>query len=84
MHDPTTTDRQGPDTGSQYRSGIFYHDDEQKAEAESITKLVNEQWWKGKVVTQILPAEQWWDAEDYHQKYLVRESKHSALIVRPC
>jgi peptide-methionine (S)-S-oxide reductase len=70
MHDPTTSNRQGPDTGTQYRSGIFYHDAEQEKVAREVTKLVNEQWWKGKVVTEILPAGEWWDAEDYHQRYL--------------
>lgn len=70
MHDPTTSNRQGPDTGSQYRSGIFYHDDEQKSIAEEITKKANAQWWKGGIVTEILPAGQWWDAEAYHQLYL--------------
>jgi len=70
MHDPTTADRQGPDAGSQYRSGIFYHSPEQEAIARDVTKKVNEKWWKGKVVTEILPAGEWWDAEDYHQKYL--------------
>lgn len=74
MHDPTTADRQGPDTGSQYRSGIFYHDEEQKRVAEEVTKQANEKWWKGKIVTQILPAGEWWDAEDYHQKYLQPEN----------
>ncbi|KAF7845945.1 hypothetical protein BT93_L5838 [Corymbia citriodora subsp. variegata] len=71
MHDPTTHNRQGPDTGPQYRSGIFYHDEQQEKEAKEITKKVQEQWWKeGKVVTEILPAGEWWDAEQYHQKYL--------------
>jgi len=70
MHDPTTIDRQGPDAGSQYRSGIFYHNEEQKKIAEEVTKLANEKWWKGKIVTQILPAGEWWDAEEYHQRYL--------------
>lgn len=70
MHDPTTKDRQGADSGSQYRSGIFYHDAEQEKVAKEVTKKVNEQWWKGGVVTEVLPAGQWWDAEDYHQKYL--------------
>lgn len=70
MHDPTTANRQGPDTGSQYRSGIFYHNEEQKAIAEKVTKAANEQWWKGKVVTEILEAGEWWDAEKYHQMYL--------------
>jgi len=70
MHDPTTLNSQGPDAGSQYRSGIFYHSSEQKSIAEEITKKVDEQWWKGKVCTQILEAGEWWDAEDYHQRYL--------------
>lgn len=71
MHDPTTKDRQGPDTGSQYRSGIFTHSDEQDKVAREVTKKVQEQWWKdGKVVTEILPAGEWWDAEAYHQLYL--------------
>ncbi|KAH8905693.1 peptide methionine sulfoxide [Coniochaeta sp. PMI_546] len=70
MHDPTTLNQQGPDRGSQYRSGIFYHDAEQERVAREITKKVNEQWWGGKVVTEILPAGQWWDAENYHQLYL--------------
>ncbi|THV65133.1 peptide methionine sulfoxide [Aureobasidium pullulans] len=71
MHDPTTEDRQGPDVGTQYRSGIFTHNDEQDKIAREVTKKVQEQWWKqGKIATEILPAGEWWDAEDYHQKYL--------------
>jgi peptide-methionine (S)-S-oxide reductase len=70
MHDPTTLNQQGPDTGSQYRSGIFYHTPEQEAIARDVTKRAGEQWWNGKIVTEILPAQQWWDAEDYHQLYL--------------
>ena len=71
MHDPTTKDRQGPDTGSQYRSGIFFHGKEQEGVAREVTEKVGQQWWKsGRVVTEILPAGQWWDAEAYHQKYL--------------
>lgn len=71
MHDPTTQNRQGMDSGTQYRSAIFYHSPEQKAEAESVTKQVQEQWWKqGTISTEILEAGQWWDAEDYHQLYL--------------
>lgn len=70
MHDPTTRDRQGPDVGSQYRSGIFFHSPEQQAVAKEVTAAVNEQWWGGKVVTEILPAGTWWDAEEYHQRYL--------------
>lgn len=72
MHDPTTKNQQGPDRGSQYRSGIFYHSPEQEAIARDVTAKVNAQWWGGKVITEILPAKQWWDAEDYHQLYLDR------------
>lgn len=72
MHDPTTPNRQGMDTGTQYRSAIFYHSPEQKAEAEEVTTKVNEQWYKGKVATELLEAGKWWDAEEYHQLYLDR------------
>jgi len=74
MHDPTTANSQGPDTGSQYRSAIFYHDSEQESIAREVTRKANEKWWKGKIVTEILPAGEWWDAEDYHQKYLEPEN----------
>lgn len=70
MHDPTTPNRQGPDRGSQYRSGIFFHDEEQKAIAEDVTKKANAQWWHNGIITEILPAGKWWDAEQYHQLYL--------------
>ncbi|RKF82486.1 putative peptide methionine sulfoxide reductase [Golovinomyces cichoracearum] len=70
MHDPTTPDQQGPDIGSQYRSAIFFHDSDQEKVARDITEKVNEKWWNGKVTTEVLPAREWWDAEDYHQKYL--------------
>ncbi|OAA55244.1 Peptide methionine sulfoxide reductase MsrA [Niveomyces insectorum RCEF 264] len=70
MHDPTTKNQQGNDRGTQYRSGIFYHDEEQAAIARDVTAKANEQWWHGRIVTEILPAGQWWDAEDYHQLYL--------------
>ena len=73
MHDPTTKDRQGMDTGTQYRSGIFYHNDEQKKIAQEVTEKAQAQWWGkngGKIVTEILPAGTWWPAEQYHQLYL--------------
>ena len=72
MHDPTTKDRQGMDSGTQYRSAIFYHSSEQKKEAEEVTRKANEQWYKGKISTEVLEAGQWWDAEEYHQLYLER------------
>lgn len=72
MHDPTTLNRQGPDTGSQYRSAIFFHDADQEAVARDVASRANDQWWKGAIVTQILPAGKWWTAEEYHQLYLDR------------
>ncbi|KAI9784203.1 MAG: Peptide-methionine (S)-S-oxide reductase [Peltula sp. TS41687] len=73
MHDPTTKDRQGPDTGSQYRSAIFFHDDEQESIARRVTEKVQREWWKRNVATEIIPAAgEWWDAETYHQLYLER------------
>jgi len=70
MHDPTTKNRQGGDSGTQYRSAVFYHDAEQKAVAEDVTRKANEQWWHGKITTEVLEAGEWWDAEKYHQLYL--------------
>jgi peptide methionine sulfoxide reductase msrA/msrB len=73
MHDPTTLDRQGHDTGTQYRSAIFYHDEEQRRIAERVKEKVQQSGkWKGKIVTEILPAGAFYTAEDYHQKYLVK------------
>ena len=60
------------DAGTQYRSAIFYHSSEQKKVAEEVTKKANEQWYQGKITTEVLEAGQWWDAEEYHQLYLER------------
>ncbi|MCB1555812.1 MAG: peptide-methionine (S)-S-oxide reductase MsrA [Alphaproteobacteria bacterium] len=69
-HDPTQKNRQGVDVGPQYRSVIFYHDDEQKRIAqEAITRLTAEKYYKKPIVTEILPARTFWKAEDYHQQY---------------
>jgi len=72
MHDPTTSNQQGRDRGTQYRSGIFFHSPEQEAVARDVTARADAQWWggPGKIVTEVLPAQQWWDAEAYHQLYL--------------
>ena len=71
VHNPTPFNRQGPDVGTQYRSAIFYHDDEQKTLAElSKTQLDNSGVLPDKIVTKIVPAETFWSAEEYHQKYL--------------
>ncbi|KAI8375574.1 hypothetical protein BD560DRAFT_433625 [Blakeslea trispora] len=72
MHDPTTLNAQGPeDIGTQYRSAIFYHNDEQKLIAEKVTKEVQEKHYaETKIVTEITPAAKFYDAEEYHQFYL--------------
>ena len=73
MHDPTTLNRQGADTGTQYRSAIFTHGEEQERAAHEVTDQVAKEWYKSKPIsTQIVPAGQWWDAEEYHQLYLQR------------
>ncbi|KAF8627256.1 hypothetical protein AX15_004450 [Amanita polypyramis BW_CC] len=74
-HDPTTVNRQGADTGSQYRSAIFYNNPEQKVIAERVTKEVQDKHFAptGKnIVTEIAEAGPWWDAEEYHQLYLFK------------
>jgi methionine-S-sulfoxide reductase len=73
MHDPTTLNRQGNDVGTQYRSAIFYHGAEQKRIAERVKAKVEKSGaWKAKIVTEISPAGAFHRAEDYHQKYLVK------------
>ncbi len=67
-HDPTTLNRQGPDTGTQYRSAIFYSSDAQKEMAEK-TKKGAQKKWRDPIVTEIRPLETFWKAEDYHQNY---------------
>ncbi|CAM1504754.1 Fc.00g023450.m01.CDS01 [Cosmosporella sp. VM-42] len=70
MHDPTTLNQQGADSGPQYRSGIYFHNAEQEKIAREVTALANAQWWHGEISTEIVPAGKWWTAEEYHQLYL--------------
>lgn len=71
LHDPTTLNQQGNDVGTQYRSIIFYLDDRQKQTAEKAkTTAQNSGLWKKPIVTQIIPAQTFYSAEDYHQDYL--------------
>ena len=71
IHDPTTPNRQGPDVGEQYRSAIFFHSPEQeRAARESKARLDASGRFKRPIVTQIVPAVQFWPAEEYHQRYL--------------
>ncbi len=70
IHDPTTRDRQGPDFGSQYRSVIFYHTPQQQAAAEASKAAVDASGrFRRPLVTQIVPAQTFYRAEDYHQRY---------------
>ena len=69
-HDPTTPNRQGNDVGTQYRSAVFYLDDEQKTIAEQMIARVDaENWWPDPVVTEVASASTFYPAEDYHQYY---------------
>jgi len=76
-HNPTTLNRQGPDVGTQYRSGIFFHDEEQKKIAldsiEELNPLANQKFGT-ETVTKVLPATKFFRAEEYHQKYFKKMS----------
>ncbi len=70
IHDPTTLNRQGADVGTQYRSAIFYHNDEQKRMAtELIAELNSQKIWDHPIVTEVAPFNNFYVAEDYHQEY---------------
>jgi peptide-methionine (S)-S-oxide reductase len=86
IHDPTTRDRQGNDVGTQYRSAIFYHSDEQRAAAElMILELNAAKVFAGPIVTQVQPASTFYRAEDYHQEYFANNPRqpYCAYIVAP-
>jgi peptide-methionine (S)-S-oxide reductase len=71
MHNPTTLNRQGPDIGSQYRSVVFFHSEEQeKAARQAIVDINQSDRWPQPVVTEVQAAIQFWTAEEYHQRYL--------------
>lgn len=81
MHDPTTPDRQGPDKGSQYRSAIFYHSDEQKAVAEStVENLTSQGAFRNPIVTKVEPEQRFWRGEEYHQQYLSKRGLGSCHV----
>jgi peptide-methionine (S)-S-oxide reductase len=75
-HDPTTPNRQGPDVGSQYRSAIFFHTPEQE-EAALKSKAAIQAALPAPVVTQVVPAETFFEAEDYHQQYFEKQGRTS-------
>lgn len=70
-HDPTTKNRQGPDIGTQYRSAIFYHSPEQEAAARASVQRAQSRFRKP-IVTEIVPAAEFYRAEEYHQQYLAK------------
>jgi len=85
-HDPTTRDRQGNDVGPQYRSAIFYHNEEQKRLAEEYKKKLDEAHiWEDPIVTEITPFTNFYPAEDYHQNYYNENPNqgYCSYIIRP-
>jgi peptide-methionine (S)-S-oxide reductase len=86
VHDPTTPNRQGADVGTQYRSVIFYHDEEQKKVAEQVMKEVTEQKiWDAPLVTELVPATPFYKAEDYHQEYYANNPNqgYCRIVIAP-
>lgn len=86
MHDPTTLNRQGPDTGTQYRSAIFYHNQEQRVTAEELISHLNEEGiWQDPIVTQVVALDRFYPAEDYHREYFARhaEQAYCQMVISP-
>lgn len=85
IHDPTTLNRQGNDMGTSYRSAIFYHNEEQHRIAQQVKAKVDKSGaWKRPVVTEIVPAKEFWTAEEYHQDYLIKNpGGYTCHYVRP-
>lgn len=80
-HDPTTLNRQGPDIGKQYRSAVFYHNDQQKSIVEKhISDLTEQQVYKDPIVTQVEPYQEFYLAEDYHQDYYQKHPNHPYIV----
>ena len=86
IHDPTTRNRQGNDIGTQYRSGIFYHSPEQQQIAQEVMAAVTREGvYPNPIVTEVVPATQWYEAEAYHQEYFARNpfEGYCAYVVGP-
>jgi len=86
IHDPTSLDRQGNDSGTQYRSVIFYHGDQQRAVAEEVIRELDaEKIWSKPIVTEIRPAAIFYRAEDYHQEYFRNnpQQPYCSFVVAP-
>lgn len=86
LHDPTTLNRQGPDTGTQYRSAIFYHSEQQSTIARELINQLNEaSVWDKPIVTQVVPLNEFYPAEDYHREYFSRhpEQAYCRMVISP-
>ena len=86
IHDPTTLNQQGVDRGTQYRSAIFYHDEQQRAIAEALIKDLNRSHqWKNPIVTQVVRLDKFYPAEDYHHEYFSRhpEQAYCRMVISP-
>jgi peptide-methionine (S)-S-oxide reductase len=86
IHDPTTLNRQGADVGTQYRSAIFYHNDEQKKIAEEVIRDLNAQKiWDRPIVTEVIKFDKFYVAEDYHQEYFANNpyQPYCQVVVAP-
>ncbi|HET9912994.1 MAG TPA: peptide-methionine (S)-S-oxide reductase MsrA [Anaerolineales bacterium] len=86
IHDPTTLNRQGADIGTQYRSAVFYHDEEQKKIAEEVIKGLNAQKiWDNPIVTEVTKFDKFYMAEDYHQEYFAKNpyQPYCQVVVAP-
>ncbi len=86
VHDPTTLNRQGGDVGTQYRSAIFYHDEEQKKAAEQVIKEIEaEKVWHAPIVTEVVPFKAFYPAEDYHYNYFANNPNqpYCRVVIAP-
>ena len=86
LHDPTQLNRQGNDVGTQYRSAVFYHDEEQKAAAEAIIQeMTDDKVWPDPIMTEVVPLSNYSAAEDYHQSYFKNnpQNQYCAMVVAP-
>jgi peptide-methionine (S)-S-oxide reductase len=86
IHDPTTLNRQGGDVGTQYRSAVFYHDDAQREAAENMIKELDQmRLWDAPIVTQVVPLENYYPAEAYHQEYFANNpgQGYCQMVVAP-
>ena len=86
IHDPTTLNRQGADTGAQYRSAIFYHTPQQKADAEQVMReLAAQGVWDSPIVTEVTPFSTFYPAEDYHQEYYANNGSqpYCQVVIAP-